>query len=89
MLFLKGYRKHIFMNKEFNDNNYQDAPHNEGQQNNIAQHRTDGTNNPPELERSGTQNQQSSQSGQDGTRTESNRQNKNEDEGIRGGNSSI
>ena len=73
------------MNKEFNDNNYQDAPHNEGQQNNIAQHRTDGTNNPPELERTGTQKGQSAQSGN----TESDRQNKNEDEGIRGGNSSI
>ena len=82
------------MNKEFNDNNYQDAPHNEGQQNNIAQHRNDGTNNPPELERAGQaqggKNQQRSQ--QQGTgagKTESDQANEMEDEGIRGGNSSI
>ena len=82
------------MNKEFNDHNYQDAPHNEGQQNNIAQQRTDGTNNPPELERNrqgGNQGkeQQSSGQGSNAASTESDRANENEDEGIRGGNSSI
>lgn len=82
------------MNKEFNDNNYQDPPHNEGQQNNIAQQRTDGTNNPPELERAGkaqdgNNQQRSSQQGTGTTKTESDQANEMEDEGIRGGNSSI
>jgi hypothetical protein len=37
------------MNKEISSNNYQSHSHQEGQQNNIAQQRTDGTNNPPTL----------------------------------------
>ena len=37
------------MNKELSSNNYQDHGHHEGTQQNIAQNRTDGTNNPPHL----------------------------------------
>ena len=37
------------MNKEISSNNFQDHGHHEGQQQNIAQNRTDGTNNPPTL----------------------------------------
>jgi hypothetical protein len=37
------------MNKEISSNNFQTHSHQEGQQNNIAQQRTDGTNNPPHL----------------------------------------
>ncbi len=78
------------MNKEFNESYYQNSPHNEGQQNNIAQQRTDGINNPPEVERTeqnekgGGQQNSNNKSG-----TESDRANKNEDQGIRSGNSSI
>ncbi len=35
------------MNKEINSNNFQTGGHHEGQENNIAQKRVDGTNNPP------------------------------------------
>lgn len=92
------------MNKEFNDNNYQTSGHHEGQQNNISQQREDGINNPPEVERTagagdsqqqgGTYRQEgeegrSEQVGNTGNETESDRANRNEDEGTRGGNSSI
>lgn len=39
------------MNKEINSNNYQDHPHHEGQQQNIADHgQARGKNNPPTLD---------------------------------------
>ena len=37
------------MNKEISSNNFQTGGHHEGQENNISQIRTDGTNNPPTL----------------------------------------
>ena len=37
------------MNKEISSNNYQNHGHQEGTQNNIAQQRTEATNNPPTL----------------------------------------
>jgi hypothetical protein len=38
------------MNKEISSNNFQSHGHQEGTQNNIAQQRTDGINNPPTLD---------------------------------------
>jgi len=75
------------MNKEFNDNNYQPSPHHEGQQGNIAHDgQGRGVNEPPEAkEVKNSQQQSSNQRGE----TESERANENEDEGLRGGNSSI
>lgn len=77
------------MNKEFNDNNYQSHPHQEGQENNIAEIRTGkGINEPPEVKN--TSGKTTRQEGEEGrTETESDRANRNEDQGIRGGNSSI
>lgn len=89
------------MNKEFNDNNYQTGGHHEGQQNNISAQRADGVNNPPEIEQNNVSGQQPNNKRQEGEEgrldqyentggeTESDRANRNEDEGTRGGNSSI
>ncbi len=87
------------MNKEFNENNYQGYSHQEGQQNNIAENRLNkGTNEPPTHNAEGgmqhTANQR--QEGEEGRaedlqnlQTESDLANEMEDEGLRGGNSSI
>ncbi len=70
------------MNKEVSSNNFQDHSHHEGQQQNIAQNRTDGTNNPPHLN-----DQQESRETRE---TESDRaQHKDNDVATRKGNSSI
>lgn len=70
------------MNKEINSNNYQSSGHHEGTQNNIAQTRTDGINNPPSL------NDQ--QDGREAPKTESDlAQQEDNDNGPRQGNSSI
>lgn len=70
------------MNKEANSNNYQNGGHQEGQQNNIAQNRTDGTNNPPVLD--------DRQESRETSETESDRaQQEDNDTATRKGNSSI
>ena len=70
------------MNKEISSNNYQSHSHQEGTQNNIAQQRTDGTNNPPTLD-----DQQESRQTRE---AESNRdQHQDNDIATRKGNSSI
>lgn len=70
------------MNKEFNSNNYQDHPHQEGQQQNISHNRYDGENNPPSVERLETENDKAN-------REEDSKNNKNNDSTKRQGNSSI
>jgi hypothetical protein len=70
------------MNKEISSNNFQSHGHQEGTQNNIAQQRTDGTNNPPTLD-----DQQESRQTRE---TESDRaQHNDNDIATRKGNSSI
>ena len=70
------------MNKKFNkfkDLDRQDHPHQEGQQQNIAKQRTGKGSN------SGNDDGRNPRSAE----TESDRANKNEDQGVRGGNSSV
>lgn len=70
------------MNKEISSNNFQSGGHHEGQQGNIAQNRTDGTNNPPTVD-----DQQESRETRE---AESDRaQHKDSDVATRKGNSSI
>ncbi len=90
------------MNKEFNETNYQAYSHQEGQQNNIARDgQGRGLNEPPmmnDVENSAEQAGNKKGDGQEAqgktaenksAETESDRANENEDEGVRGGNSSI
>jgi hypothetical protein len=49
--------KRITMNKEFSHNNYQDHPHQEGQQQNIAHHgQGRGVNEPPTMNEGKSEN---------------------------------
>lgn len=98
MIFCDVY-KTIIMNKEFNGNNYQPHSHQEGQQNNIAREgQNRNVNEPPSINnvQGGANASNQRQEGEDGrneglqnAETESDLANENEDEGVRGGNSSI
>ena len=84
--------KTAIMNREFNDLNKQTYSHQEGQQSNIAgsggsSNNAEGSNE----QTSGLRREQEADRAQGGqeSQTESDRANENEDEGIRGGNSSI
>ena len=70
------------MNKEIDSNNYQSHGHQEGTQNNISQHRSDGVNNPPTLD-----DQQESRKTREAENDRA--QHKENDTATRKGNSSI
>ena len=82
------------MNKEFNDLNKQPYSHQEGQQNNIAgnpdQERSNGGEGSNQ-QTSGLRREMEAERSQGGqeSQTESDLANEQEDEGIRGGNSSV
>lgn len=79
------------MNREFNDLNKQTYSHQEGQQNNIAG--SDGSSNSnaegSNEQTSGLRREAGVAQGGQQSQTESDRANENEDESVRGGNSSI